>query len=1601
MSNTGNNILFIDAVNPTTIGLGAGDDRYVLSGSNLAATQTITIDDSQGVNTLQLVGGLAIASSQVFNNAIQLKLSNGATVNVLNASTFKFLTGGDAFTGTGGLTQTFNQFVTVALGSTVPAAGAAPAVSVGSVTLPNPGATATPTFSITGAAAVAEGASATYTVTLSAAQSGATSVDYTLAGTGGAVLGTDTGVVANGTLNFAAGEVTKTIVVPFSSDSVTPEAGEGVSVTLSGPSLGTALSATAATVTTAITDVPVQFSVAPNAAAVNEGDSITFTVTLSVAQATSSTVAYTLTGQGGAVLGTDTGVNAPVGNAGTLTFLAGETTKTIVVPVAKDTLSPEAGEGVTLTLATPSVGALSATATAATATITDVPVTYTLTASTEANPTNAETVYEGAAITYTLTASAPASTATTVDFSVVPGAASGTGDQGTNLTNLNDFTQSSFNPTSFVIAAGKDTATYVVTSATDTLTELTETYSVKAVIGTTEVATKTTTLLDGISATAGQTFTLTTGIDEVGGAGGMKGSAGSTSTALDDTIVGTISASAADSTFDELDAIDGGLGINTLKISAAVDFALPAGATVTNIQTVQINAAAKVGTFTANDTGALDLSTAFAGATALTITNASEVDIKAPTTAAVNVSGVTGGVEVVGGASQTVSLAAQGAAVQVSGSTGAVSVTSTKQATAGTIDIDGGSTVTVATTSTATNAVVTIGASTSATGAVSVTSNLNGDGTASIDQADISVKGGSTVTVNSNLTIAAKDATASKAHTFGDVAVTGDGKTTSVTVNQTYAETEFTKAGTAVVKEADTVTFKAMTTGQTLIATVGADVLTFKATKALTADQVATAFANLVMSDTQSAGGPTANGYYTGNFSSVWSTAAASGATVVFTAKTHAETNVAWTGTAAAPTVVNAPGTAVVADTTSSNTRTFGAVIIDDNATAAIKTISVNGYGTSSIGDTVAANALETLTLSNSASTMKVDSTSKTLALNVNNVTHAVNLDDTSADVTTLTINATGKASSFALTAEAVKDLVINADVAFTTVGTGIDGALKTVDINGVGAVNLGDIAAAALKTFNAADNTGGVTATISAKTSVLDAAFTKYVFSEGSDTVTLKTVDVNKAIDLGAGNDTIELEAGVRIGDITANIDGGTGTNTLTLAADDAEALSAANTFNAKIDKFQHLTIGAAASQEVVNLDNIDAISYVTLGSAAGTAQVSTLTVGGTIEIGDIFTATVNGATYSFTATAATLANVSAGLRAAVLTGAPAGITVGADGGTGFTLTAAAPGVPFTATVATTEAGGGAADAQTLVIAPTTPNAYSITLNNLANNGTVSLTDNATVLVSVKDAALVTSTTDVLNLQTQVNGKSFAVTANDVETIKVNAIDTYTAGGVANKDATTLAVVADKATKVMVSGDGYVSLSTTAAVLTEVDAGTMTGGLTYTAKLASLVVKGGLGVDSLTAAGDDVKLYGGAGDDTLTVTSGLRVNLYGDAGKDTFVFNAGASNTLDAYTVINGVSTGDVIKMTGATAFSGSKIALSVGADETLLNYANQAIKTLGLNEMGWFEKGGNTFIVKDGHNTTDAFDTTTDMIIMITGVVNLGTGASYNSTSNILEIV
>lgn len=141
---SGNDINILQGTDSAVVGAGAGNDRYVLDSSVLNANQRISISDSEGVNTLQLVGGLVITSALVTNNALLINLNNGAVITILGASTFNFQTGGNGLNGTGGLTENYSTFVTASLGVVggVPAAGAAP-VAVGTKTVSQTGGTGT------------------------------------------------------------------------------------------------------------------------------------------------------------------------------------------------------------------------------------------------------------------------------------------------------------------------------------------------------------------------------------------------------------------------------------------------------------------------------------------------------------------------------------------------------------------------------------------------------------------------------------------------------------------------------------------------------------------------------------------------------------------------------------------------------------------------------------------------------------------------------------------------------------------------------------------------------------------------------------------------------------------------------------------------------------------------------------------------------------------------------------------------------------------------------------------------------------------------------------------------------------------------------------------------------------------------------------------------------------------------------------------------------------------------------------------------------------------------------------------------------------------
>ncbi len=103
---------------------GGGNDTYVISPYTLSGTVTAKIIDTEGANVIQLTGGLTIASSSFFSNAVQLTLSNGATVQILGASGFSYQLGANAPAGVTASSLGYPQFATT-LGASVPTGAAA------------------------------------------------------------------------------------------------------------------------------------------------------------------------------------------------------------------------------------------------------------------------------------------------------------------------------------------------------------------------------------------------------------------------------------------------------------------------------------------------------------------------------------------------------------------------------------------------------------------------------------------------------------------------------------------------------------------------------------------------------------------------------------------------------------------------------------------------------------------------------------------------------------------------------------------------------------------------------------------------------------------------------------------------------------------------------------------------------------------------------------------------------------------------------------------------------------------------------------------------------------------------------------------------------------------------------------------------------------------------------------------------------------------------------------------------------------------------------------------------------------------------------------
>ena len=178
-----------------------------------------------------------------------------------------------------------------------------------------------------------------------------------------------------------------------------------------------------------------------------------------------------------------------------------------------------------------------------------------------------------------------------------------------------------------------------------------------------------------------------------------------------------------------------------------------------------------------------------------------------------------------------------------------------------------------------------------------------------------------------------------------------------------------------------------------------------------------------------------------------------------------------------------------------------------------------------------------------------------------------------------------------------------------------------------------------------------------------------------------------------------------------------------------------------------------------------------------------------------------------------------------------------------------------------------------------------------------------------------------------------------------------------------------------------------------------MTGILTASTNgTVSQTIKGGSAADVLTANGNADVLIGGAGNDTLIVGAlGNLTPMTGGAGNATFNVAAATTN-VNSYVTITDLTAGDKIKFAATCAsFNASKVTRADTA--VFQDFANAAINATDAGQISWFQFGGNTDVIENANNST-SFVNGTDMIVKITGAVDLST-ASYSVTASTLLII
>ena len=335
----------------------------------------------------------------------------------------------------------------------------------------------------------------TFTVSRTGAPGVAQSVAWSVAG----VAGTGTqpadaadfagGVLPSGVVSFAAGETSRVISVPVLAD-IVGESTDRFAVTLASPTGGAVLGAASAGGIIQNDDTSLRV-VAGGAMTQTEGNSgaraYSFVVQRLGSTTGTSTVAFSVAGTGAAPADAADFVGGALPD-GTLTFLAGQTSKTVTVNVAGD-IALEADEGFELVLTNATGAAISGPSLGAVIQSDDSRVSIAATSANRAEGTGAA----GATtpFTFTVTRSGATGVAQNVAWSV-----NGTTGTGTQPADAADFAGGVL-PTGVVsFAAGQTSRLITVPVAADSLGEMAERFAV-VLVGATNGAQIVTSIASG------------------------------------------------------------------------------------------------------------------------------------------------------------------------------------------------------------------------------------------------------------------------------------------------------------------------------------------------------------------------------------------------------------------------------------------------------------------------------------------------------------------------------------------------------------------------------------------------------------------------------------------------------------------------------------------------------------------------------------------------------------------------------------------------------------------------------------------------------------------------------------------------------------------------------------------------------------------------------------------------------------------------------------------------------------------------------------------------------------------------------------------------